>query len=227
MVAWIDGDGEIWTYGEQGAFSLGTAKPGSSAVSVLGKSPCDGSAEGSGCAVFFNAPGEGRPKVAATIGGITPLSGEFISLADTTEPGLLAGQLSYTDDSSCHEVVDETQRRMFKTCEHALFQFSPGGEFISASPTSYLDGFGTAGLTIVDERGRDVAYWSSADQPQDAQDFLYSHTWEDENHVLAISSGPQGWHVLRLGTDGSIEVALSAIVTADPYADAPYVLESP
>lgn len=223
-VGWIDGDGEVWTYGETGSFSLGKAKPDSTAVAMVGRGPCDGSEEGSACGLFYNQPGEAGPMNISEAGPIS-VDGGWIKLADATETSLLAGQTSYTDDSSCHQVLDENREPVFETCERVPFQFSPGETYLSANPTSYLDGFASPGLTMMDLTGKDLAWWTNDDAPDGQADSLYSHVWEDREHVLAVSTGPTGWHVLRLGVDGSIEKVLGPVVTDDPYAATPYVLE--
>jgi hypothetical protein len=222
-VGWIDGDGEVWTYGATGPFSLGRAKPDSTAVAMVGRGPCDGSKEGSACGLFYNQPGEDGPMNISDAGPI-PVKG-LIKLADATETSLLAGQTSYADTSSCHEVLNENRQLVFKTCERVPFQFSPNEKYLSANPTSYLDGFARPGLTIMDLEGKDVAWWTSDAAPDGQADSLYYDVWEDEEHVLAVSTGPTGWHVLRLGVDGSIEKVLGPVVTDDPYTMAPYVLE--
>lgn len=223
-VAWIDGSGEVWTYGETGRFRIGQAQPGSLAVALVGQSPCDGSEEGGGCGVFYNQPGEDVPMNMSEAGPI-PVDGGWIKLADAASMKYLAGQTSYTDDSSCHQMVDESREVVFETCEHVLFQFSPNDTYLSANPTSYLDGFAAPGLTILDTAGKEVATWTNMNQPQDDVESLYTHVWEDDEHVLAVSTGPKGWHVLRLGVDGSIEKVLGPNNTGDPYSSSPYVLE--
>ena len=227
-VGWIDGDGEVWTYGATGPFSLGQAKPDSTAVAIVGLGPCDGSEEGSACGLFYNQPGK-NPVMNVSEAGPIPIDGGWIRLADATDSSLLVGQTSYTDDSSCHQLLDVNRVLVFETCERVPFQFSPGETYLSANPTSYLDGFASPGLTIMDLEGEDVAWWTndgqSDGQPDGQADSLYAHAWEDEEHVLAVSTGPTGWHVLRLGVDGSIKKVLGPVATDDPYADAPYVLE--
>lgn len=224
VVAWIDGSGEVWTYGESGRFSLGQVEPGSYAVAVVGTGPCDGSQEGSACGVYYNQPGEAGPMNISDAGPVS-IDASLIKLADVTEMGMVAGQTSYTDDSSCHVVLDENRERVFKTCDRVPFQFSPSAAYLTANPTSYLDGFGSSGLNILDLEGNDVAWWTNEDEPQSKKDIVYSHVWEDDEHVLVISSGPSGWHVLRVGVDGSIEKALGPSTGGDQFSPSTYVLD--
>jgi hypothetical protein len=45
--------------------------------------------------------------------------------------------------------------------------------------------------------------------------FIANSVWEDDTHVLTLVYGEQGWHILRLDTEGNIENANGAALPGD------------
>jgi hypothetical protein len=101
---------------------------------------------------------------------------------------------------SCSGVYDmEGGRLLWRTCDHSLLRFSPGGTYLLATDP-YPDGLGLGLLTVLESRtGNPVATFTIRGG------FVAQQGWEDATHPLVVISGPDGWDLLRLGLDGARE----------------------
>ena len=86
----------------------------------------------------------------------------------------------------------------------------PDGAHISALPP-YLSGIGASWAAIVDENGTEVARY----RPENG--YVRSAVWEDDGHLLvtAYDWDARAWSVMRLGLDGSEELALGPSTATD------------
>jgi hypothetical protein len=114
---------------------------------------------------------------------------------------------SNPDNSGCFGVVDvaaDPQAVVWETCENSLGIFSPDGRYVLAGP-AYLDGLGDRSTAVLDARtGREVATF---DQPRNGQLTLVHGAWESDDTVLALAIEGSRDALLRLGVDGTLELA--------------------
>ena len=141
--------------------------------------------------------------------GIADVEPGLAIASDVDEHGYLVGLSSTTDDGSCSVLVRPWRQPRWMTCDYRLRTFSPDATRVSAT-NAYADGLGDTRLAVL---GRDGTV---------EQDFLAAHgvtfmkaVWEDEDHLLVLTYTPKRWEVLRLGVDGSVEVAVPAIKGLD------------
>ncbi|HYH34749.1 MAG TPA: hypothetical protein VD814_06310 [Nocardioides sp.] len=193
-----------WEGGQASAGQQGPVQP----VRLVGGPDCTEST--ATCTVFFNPSGaDPTPQVATNFGAANGLPGDPVAVRDATEDGRAAvtTEVDELAPSSCSAVVDlGTGRQAFETCDHALSHFSPGGEHLSAT-FGYSSGYGQGSLSILDATdGEEVLRYETAD----AETSIFDWTWEDADHLLAweYSFTDGSWTVKRLGTDGTVEVAL-------------------
>jgi hypothetical protein len=129
-----------------------------------------------------------------------------MALGDVTRDGRMVAMTSIADEGSCWGLFRVWRPRpVWETCEHTLFDFSPSGERILAGP-AYLDGFGHGNAAVLDGDGNVVAQWHSRGQAA-----ILHTVWEDDDHVLALVLQDEQWAVLRLGVDGTAEIAVPPV----------------
>ena len=122
----------------------------------------------------------------------------------------MIGMTSVADEGSCWGMFSTWKPKpIWETCDYTLFDFSPSGERILAGP-AYLDGFGQGIAAVLDRDGEVLAEWHSQGQA------AILHTiWEDDDHVLVIVFEDERWAILRLGVDGSVEIAVPPVRDRD------------
>jgi hypothetical protein len=193
----------------QDAFSYGMG-------GLEGKSCTDGD----GCAVLATVTHRSRPPETWRVssdGSRRQLPRIKLGRA-VSRSGSVAGITVLRDDTStCSEVQDAAGNRLWRTCEHTLSAFSPDGRHLLAAP-AYLDGAGVRDLAVLDATtGRTVLGVQLTDRS------LAGHwAWEDDQHVLVTVLEAGQWAVVRLGLDGSAEVAVPAV--PGPEERPPFVL---
>ena len=98
---------------------------------------------------------------------------------------------------------------VWETCERTLFRFSPDARHLQASDP-YLDGLGLSSIGVVDAETGEPLVTYRIDGG-----FIAHQIWEDDAHLLAVVSAPDGWSILRLGLDGSHERAVGPVPQAE------------
>jgi hypothetical protein len=218
-VAWGTPDGTIETAWSDGQVQLarGLGEPVTVAA-VVGDGSCyevDG-----GCRALFNSSSFGDPPRAADSHGIVDIITDqpILKVNDASPSGLVAVQTSSSDTGSCSGVLDERkQDYVFTTCDNTLRRFSPSGGLLLGSDP-YLDGVGLGSLTVLDVATGDPVVTFPI-----RGGIIADEAWEDEEHLLVVTHEDSGWRVLRVGLDGTIEVAAGPQVTEDDLAR-PYSL---
>lgn len=185
------------------------------AAAVTGEN-CAGRSEEVGCTVYVESMGA-KP----VIGAVSPhRAGTLVHPAlrrlDGIAPdGDVAGMTSATDTGSCSAVLDKSDTQRWSTCQHQFLGYSPDGKHLLAT-IPYYDGAGTSSLAVLDaDSGRVVLDLRTADQAVVAQ-----WGWEDDTHVLAVLLEGGGAGLVRIGLDGSRELAApvqSATDFVSPY----------
>lgn len=196
--------GELVVRWESGEASFGTVPAGLSPAGLLGGPDC---ADVTTCTVYLNDETGGAPRLVSGSGPVEDVAGSPVKVTDAAEDGQLAlvTSVDLTAGGACSAVVTGAGGdQVFETCDHTLERFAPGGQHLSAAP-AYQSGIGDTYAAIVDAgSGREVARFEAS-----RGDFVWSTAWEDAEHLLVTTySYGTGWMVVRLGTDGSQEVAL-------------------
>lgn len=199
-VAWAAPDGELWVHADGETVSWGNQ---GGPVTVAAIADVAGEVR-----VYVDNVDDRPPAWVAADGSVGSLEGT--SLSDAHPDGLVAVQLSSSDTGSCSGVYDGDEQ-VWETCDHSLFRFSPEGRHLLASDP-YLDGLGLASLSILDTTTGEPLVTYRIDGG-----FIAQQVWEDDTHVLAVVSAPDGWSIIRLGLDGTRERAVGPVEpTSDP-----------
>jgi hypothetical protein len=214
-VAYVRDDGHVLVESFDGTTTdlgpVGNVQP----VSLVGGPDC--SAPGS-CAVWFNR-GEGGIDVVQN-GGPAPARPDAVAVTDAAVDGRLSVVTSVDlgAGGACSAVLDGGTTTA-ESCDHTFGRFSPDGRHLSAAP-AYESGIGDVFAAILTAGGEEVARYEPA-----RGDFVWSSTWEDNDHLLVTTySYDEGWSVVRLGTDGTQEVALGPSTRGDDVTPAYVVL---
>ncbi|WP_372728015.1 hypothetical protein [Nocardioides sp.] len=159
-------------------------------------------------AVYFNRGYGESPMV--TVGGepAQAVTEDSIVLTDADARRRTALRVSSSDAGSCSGVHEPGTGLLWESCDYSLTTFSPDGRYVLAPP-AYLDGLGYGTLAVLDASTGDLVTTYEIDGG-----FISSATWEDSSHPLVVTHTDEGWNMLRLGLDGSIELV------ADPVNDA-------
>ena len=170
------------------------------------------------CPVYVQGA-ESAAVVDAFTGERTPVP-DAIEVVDVSRDGMAAVLTSYEGEESCWAVRDAaTGAEAWASCESSLFAFSPDSRHLSGTHP-YEDGLGDAWLSIIDaDTGRETARY---EPPTGA--VVHSSAWEDDEHLLAVTVGDDGWQLVRVGLDGEDEVLATDAAAPDAFP-APFVLE--
>jgi hypothetical protein len=219
MVAWLAPDHRVhfMEQGREGVFDLPEV-PGAVEMGALsGYDTCfEAESDVGGCTAFVDVD-EPRQAWLTSSHGIVDTAGPLLSVADTYE-GRLVGLLSVTDEGSCGGLFKRLTTAVWQTCDHTLQSFSPDGRLVLGTD-AYLDGFGRRTVAFLDAPSGDLRreFRSNGHGPT-----VLQTAWEDADHVLAVVFERGRWSVVRLGSDGSAEVALGPVDGVD--LERPYVL---
>jgi len=212
IVGWLGADGRPHVVEAGGGLELDMppVEGGDHLASLISDgTTCKEGDGGNGCAAFVNSADGTRVWSAVSHGLVDTIPG-VLSVGDVANGGRMVAMTSIADEGSCWGMFEVWEPKpIWETCEHTLFGFSPSGERILAGP-AYLDGFGQGIAAVLDGNGEVLAEWHSRGHA------AILHTiWEDDEHVLALVYEDEGWSVLRLGVDGSAEIAVAPVPDQD------------
>ena len=236
LVAWIapDGSPTILQEGEARPAVL-LAQAGvtaGDAVAVHGRDCFNGpeTVEGAGCAVYFRARGETPQSFLASNHGFVEAIGDAgapVHLEDADETGEVGWTTLKADQTTCstyrgRETLDADTARTWKTCDHLPLAFSPDGKHLLATAPHGYEGLGASSLTILDRAtGKPTLTLTNNARSQAA---ITDMVWEDDEHVLAVVVQKLDWGIVRVGLDGSVELADERIRPGKELESIPYRL---
>ena len=174
-------------------------------VAVTGTAPCE-----SQCSVYYAVSGpDGGVNVLSVGDGQLESAGPFQRLDAVAPDGRRAGQVSSdTVEATACSAALEDGRQLWRTCDHSLGDFSPDGSHLIGTD-AYLDGVGRSMVALLDAAtGEPVVTY---DVDTRAGDLIADWTWEDEEHVLVTLHSDGAWQVVRVGLDGTAEVATEPV----------------
>jgi hypothetical protein len=213
MVAWLAADRAVRVVetGREASLDLPRV-PGAVEIGALaGYDTClEAESDVGGCTAYVDVD-EPRQAWLTTSHGIVDVAGPLLAVADSAPDGDVIGLVSVADEGSCGGLFAEPDAATWETCAHTLTAFSPSGRLVLGTD-AYLDGFGR----------RSVAFLDAADGAV-LQEFagkgrgptILQTAWEDDEHVLAVVFERGRWAVVRLGVDGSAELAVEPVAGSD------------
>ncbi len=156
----------------------------------------------------------GRAVLARPGEEVVPVEG-FLNIDDASSTGLLAGLVRYDPGNGkiCSAVADPaTGERLATTCDHQLGRFSPDGRLLVGG-TPDADGLGSPTVAILDAATLEpvVEFAPGKDQAGAALQAV----WEDDDTVLVVYELEARQAILRLGTDGSVELASDVLPVSE------------
>ena len=235
LVAWIAPDGSPTVLQEGEAEPAMLVKQDGvttgDAVAVLGRDCFNDpeTVEGAGCSVYFRANGE-KPQsfVASNHGFVEAIGGgdSPVQVQDVDESGEVGWTLN-EDQTTCstytgRETLDADTAKTWKTCDFMPLTFSPDGKHVLATASHGYEGLGASSLTILDRAtGKPRLTLSNNAKSQAA---IVDMVWEDDAHVLAVVAQKLDWGVIRVGLDGSVELADERLRPSEELDTIPYRL---
>ncbi len=219
MVAWLAPDRSVHGIETaRGPFELPAVDGGIEIGALIGYDTCfEAESDVGGCTAFVNV-GEPRQAWLTSSHGIVDVAGSMLSVVDAAEGGRVVGLTSLSDQGSCSAVFVRQLKPRWETCDHTLTGFSPQGTRVLGTDT-YLDGLGQRTVALFDKQGGLLHGFTSKGRGPT----VLQTAWEDEDNVLAVVYERGQWSVVRLGTDGSAEMAIGVIEGSD--FDRPFILE--
>jgi hypothetical protein len=204
--------------GGERSFAFQTIRSAGDMGAILGRETCDEFASDvAGCMIFVNSE-ESTGAFFTDSHGQVASAGSMLSVSDAAEDGRVIGLVSVTDQGSCSGVYGGKPKPVWQTCDHTLTAFSPDGSRVLGTD-AYLDGFGQRSVAILDSEGTPLHQFTSKGRGPS----VVQTAWEDEDHVLAVVFERGRWSIVRLGSDGSAELAMGPLAGND--LDRPFVLE--
>jgi hypothetical protein len=219
IVAWLGSKGEttVLEGGGGRTFDLREVEPASEIAAILGEGTCqEAESEINGCTAFLNAD-DPREAYLTSSHGIADVAGTMLSISDAAPDGRLIGLVSVSDEGSCSGVYAGRRKPEWQTCDHTLTRFSPDAARVLGTD-AYLDGFGQRSVAFLDAHGTLLHEFRSTGRGAS----VLQTAWEDDDHVLAVVYERGRWSIVRLGVDGSAELALGPLVGGD--LDRPFIL---
>ena len=185
---------------------------------VLGED-CQESDTSNGCAVMVNSTRRPLSWVTSSHGIVDRTPFQTV----TTGRGPLARRHDQPHRRRAPATrCDAARAPRWTTCRNLLSVISPDRRHLVGTP-AYADGFGPTRLDLLDLRTGDrVRSWTPDRRGRSAT--YFDQVWEDPEHLLVVTFQAGEWAVVRLGTDGSMEYAVT------PRADGgdmekPFVLQ--
>lgn len=163
--------------------------------------------EGGGCSVVFtgdDAQGA-RTTYVSSSHGFSEVAAPGEAVTAVAEDGRRATIVEVRDDGTCSDVTDLEGTKLWSTCDYRVISFSPDGTRVLAH-NSYGDGFGDTQLTVLDAADGTPVFDLTSTAASQAS--VFDQVWEDDEHVLAVVFQRGQWAVLRVGPDGSRELAV-------------------
>lgn len=221
IVAWLGAAGQPTALEGGGArsFDLPEVSQGTEIGAILGSGTCqEAEPEGGGCTAFVNAD-EPQGVHVSTSHGIVEVAGAMLAVADAAADRRTVALQSVSDEGSCSGIYLAGDDVAWQTCDHTLTSFSPDGTRVLGTD-AYLDGFGQRSVAFLDAADGALLheFTSKGKGPT-----VLQTAWEDEDHVLAVVYERGRWAILRLGADGSAELAAGPDAGSD--LDRPFVLQ--
>lgn len=221
IVAWLGAEGQTTVVEGGGGrtFDLRAVDGGAEIAAINGRGTCqEAESEINGCTAFVNKD-EPREVYLTSSHGIVDLVGTMLSVSDAAADGPLVGLVSVTDEGSCSGIYTGRAKPGWQTCDHTLTTFSPDASLVLGTD-AYLDGFGQRSVAFLDAKDGTLIheFTSKGKGPT-----ILQTAWEDADHVLAVAYERGRWSIVRLGVDGSAEIALGPLAGGD--LDRPFVLE--
>ena len=236
LVAWIAPDGSPTVLQE------GEAKPATllsqqgvtagDAIAVLGRDCFNGpeTVEGAGCSVYFRSHGETPQSFVASNHGFIEAIGDStapIRLQDADESGQVGWTTLNEDQTTCstytgHETLDADTAKSWRTCDHTPLTFSPDGKHVLATGPHGYEGLGASSLTILDRASGKPRFTLKNNAKSQAA--IVDMVWEDDEHVLAVVVQKLDWGIIRVGLDGSVELADERMRPTEELESIPYRL---
>ena len=227
VVAFSQPDGQVTIMQDGGAdtFSMApiTAAGPYDAVAVTAEDCREAEPEGGGCTVFVNTLGERQQALFTTSHGIVDVVDDKIQRLTAWSADRYAGITRFNDDlTTCTSVRDsESRDEVWKTCDNRVVAFSPTGA-AALGIGSVGSGNGEGQITLLDAADGRVFLDLIADEQH--QVFATQWAWEDDSHVLVVVREGLDWSVVRLGTDGTLELAVEP--RAGDEIDPPFILQT-
>jgi hypothetical protein len=220
IVAWLSPDGSVHGVeaGGQRSFELPRVEGASELGAISGRGTCfEAESEIGGCTAFVDVD-DPRQAWITSSHGIVDIAGPMLSVVDTDGEGAVLGLISVDDQGSCGGLYDEPTVPTWETCDHTLVSFSPDRALVLGTD-AYLDGFGQRSVAFLDASDGTLLHElrSKGRGPT-----VIQTAWEDDQHVLAVVYERGRWSVLRLGADGSVEIALGPVEGSD--LERPFIL---
>ena len=169
--------------------------------------------EGAGCSVYFRSHGEKPQSFVASNHGFVEAIGDTdapIRLQDADESGEVGWTTVNEDQTTCssytgRETLDADTAKSWKTCDHMPLTFSPDGKHMLATASHGYEGLGASSLTILDRASGKPQFTLRNNEKSQAA--IVDMVWEDDGHVLAVVAQKLDWGIIRVGLDGSVELA--------------------
>ena len=138
------------------------------------------------------------------------------ALSSNEETGLVAGQTSFDGNTgtSCYAVLTTGGKKLWADCRFSADKLSPTGSFVSGQVSGCDSEFGCGDLVVRRAgTGEPVVHFAA---PKSAKGVSFGTVaWEDDQHLLTPAYNDGRWWILRLGLDGSADVAAGPVQGAD------------
>lgn len=236
LVAWIAPDGSPTVLQEGAAKPIELPEPeggidGGDAEAVLGHDCFNGpeTVEGAGCSVFYRTTGaKPRSFVTSNHGFAVEADdhGRIKGLADADNDAVVGWTRLVDGLRFCSAIIslpseDGKRGPSWTTCDHLPLAFSPDGKHLVATQPEGFEGLGASLLAVLDRQtGRPILEGRSDEK---TQAFVTQLVWEDDDHLLAVVFQQGVWSIVRVGLDGSMEVAAKSAGNQDEVED-PFTL---
>ena len=213
--AYVDPDGRVHTWTEMdGDLTMTGPVENIQLGSMTGSETCRPTGNGSSaglCTVILNRGTSGAER-ADSSGASDPIPG-FIKVTDLSDR-VYAGQTKSMIDGSCSAIQEvDSGRQLVETCDYLLKDLSPDGLYVTAS-APYGDGLCCSTYDILDTATATSLITLDA-RAGDTMTQVLETRWEDDSHLLAVVSDGSEWRVVRVGLDGSVELADVGELPAD------------
>jgi hypothetical protein len=130
--------------------------------------------------------------------------------------GLVAGQTSTDPDtgSGCYAVLTSSGQQLWADCRFSVEKLSPSGDFVSGQVSGCDSEFGCGELVVRRAAdGEPVVHFAA---PTSSRGVSFGTVaWEDDEHLLTPAYSQGRWWILRLGLDGSAQVAVGPVQGVD------------